>query len=859
MLKKLLLAIITVFTVILLLAATIPFFFKTEIDQKMKATINAKVNAKVDFADYDLSLISSFPNLGIKIHNLNVVGVDSFAKDTLAKIKSLQVNLNLWSVLKGQTYQIKSVALQEPNIYAKVLKSGKANWDILKPSAPQNADTANKSAFKIAINQYEIEQGRIVYDDASLGFFMDLKNVNHTGKGDFTQDLIALSIQSDIENATVTYAGIPYLNGVKLDAELPLEIDVKQMKFTFGENKIKLNELLLTAVGYFSMPNSEDINMDFKFDAKESDLKNFLSLVPAIYANNFKDMEATGKFALSGTAKGIYNDKSLPAFKLNMGIQDGKIKYPSLPSSINNIQMRSVINNPDGILDHTIVDVPTFHLEFGQVPVDGRLLLKNLNTDPFVDMALKGKLDLKELTAIFPMKDIALSGLLAVDVAAAGRKSSIDQGAYQNFNASGQILANNFIYTGKNVPMPVHISNAKMVFSPKNITLSQLVAKLGKSDFEASGSINNYLAYFFKPNQPLSGRFNLSSNLIDLNELMGKKPEISHKSSVQNELNVFQVPGNLDFGIAAKAGKVLYDNFDLSNVKGGLLIKDKAINFNNIGMEMLDGILKMNGTYATINPQKPHVNVDFGIEKMNIQKTFAAFNTIKLLAPVAKYTNGVFTTQLKFNSDLDQHMMPVYESINAQGLTNIVQAVVAGFEPLNKLASALGTNALKQLAVNNLIAKFNIQDGRLNVAPFDIKKDGIVMNVKGSNGLDQSIAYDLALNVPREMLGTRANEAANALLAKVNRSVGTSVAIGDKIKANAAMGGTIMKPTLNLKYALVDTKSAAKAVLDNVVAEKKVEIQRKAQEKVDTLKAKATKKIEETISDKLNGLFRKRN
>ncbi len=34
-------------------------------------------------------------------------------------------------------------------------------------------------------------------------------------------------------------------------------------------------------------------------------------------------------------------------------------------------------------------------------------------------------------------------------------------------------------------------------------------------------------------------------------------------------------------------------------------------------------------------------------------------------------------------------MMPVYSSINAEGLTNIIQAVLDGFEPLNKLASAL--------------------------------------------------------------------------------------------------------------------------------------------------------------------------
>ncbi|MFC3561550.1 AsmA-like C-terminal region-containing protein [Pedobacter jamesrossensis] len=860
MLKKTSIVVLALFVVLFAAAAILPMFFKKEIDAKIKSSINKSVNAKVDFKDLDLSLISSFPNLGIKINNLTIVGIDSFAKDTLADVKQLQLNVNLFSVIKGETYQINSVNLSEPNILAKVLKSGKANWDIMKSdSASTPGDTA-KTAFKVALQKYSIEKGKIVYDDAALGFFMNLENLNHTGKGDFTQDLFTLQTQSDIEKLTVKYGGIPYLNQVKLDADLPIDIDMKNMKFTFAENKIKLNELILSAVGYLAMPNDKDIVMDFKFDAKQSELKNFLSLIPAIYASNFKDMEATGKFAMNGIAKGTYNDKSLPAFNLNLSIENGKIKYPSLPSAINNIQVKSQINNPDGIMDHTVVNVPAFHLEFGQVPVDGRLLLKNPTTDPFVDMALKGKLDLKQLTAIFPMKDMTLSGILDADVRAAGKKSSIDKGQYEAFKASGQVVATNFNYAGKNVPMPVSVPTAKMVFSPKNITLSNLTAKVGKSDFAANGSVNNYLSYFFKKNQALQGNFNMSSNLIDVNELLGPKSTAEEPTKkTDSKLTIFEVPGNIDFNVGAKAGRVLYDTYDITNARGTLLVKNKTITFKEMAMNMLDGTVKMNGSYATVDPKKPKVDVDFGVEKMDIQKAFAAFNTIKLLAPVAKYTKGTFSTNLKFDSNLDEHMMPVYSSINAEGLTNIIQAVLDGFEPLNKLASALSSDKFKKLELNNLITKFKIKDGRLNVSPFDIKKDGIVMNVQGSNGLDQTMDYNLALNLPRAMLGAKANEAANAMIAKLNSKAGTNVSMSETVKVNAVLGGTFLKPTINLKYGAGDTKAAAKDVVNNVIAEKKAELQTKAQEKIDTAKAKATEKVKDAIADKLNNLFKKKN
>ena len=860
MLKKVSIVILSLFIIFFAAAIAIPLFFKKEIDAKIKSAINKSVNAKVDFKDLDLSLISSFPNLGIKINNLTIVGIDSFAKDTLANVKQLQLNVNLLSVIKGETYQIKSVNLNEPNIFAHVLKSGKSNWDIMKSDSTSTSGDTAKTAFKIALQKYTIEKGMIIYDDASLGFFMNLENLNHTGKGDFTQDLFTLQTQSDIEKLTVKYGGIPYLNKVKLDAELPIDIDLKHMKFAFAENKIKLNELVLSAIGYLAMPNDQDIVMDLKFDAKQSELKNFLSLIPAIYAANFKDMEATGKFAMNGVAKGTYNDKSLPAFNVNLSIENGKVKYPSLPSAINNIQVKSQITNPDGVIDHTVVNVPAFHLEFGQVPVDGRLLLKNPTTDPYVDMALKGKLDLKQLTAIFPMKDMTLSGILDADVQAAGRKSSIDKGQYEAFKASGQILANNFNYAGKNVPMPVSVLTAKMVFSPKNITLSNLSAKVGKSDFAANGSVNNYLSYFFKKNQALQGNFNMSSNLIDVNELMGPKSTTEESGKkTDSKLSVFEVPGNIDFNLAAKAGRVLYDTYDITNAHGTLLVKNKTVTFKDMAMNMLDGTVKMNGSYATVDPKKPKVDVDFGIEKMDIQKAFSAFNTVKLLAPVAKYTKGIFSTNLKFNSDLDEHMMPVYSSINAEGLTNIIQAVLDGFEPLNKLASSLSSDKFKKLELNNLITKFKIKDGRLNVAPFDIKKDGIVMNVQGSNGLDQTMDYNLGLNLPRAMLGAKANETANAMIAKLNGKVGTNVSMSETIKVNAVLGGTFLKPTINLKYGAGDTKTAVKDVVNNAIADKRAELETKAQAKIDTVKAKATEKVKDAIADKLNSLFKKKN
>ena len=91
--KKILLTIAIVFAVLLVAAAAIPYLFKDQIVAKVKSVINQKVNAKVDFKAFDLTLIRSFPKMGIRLNDLSVVGIDSFANDTLANIKQLQLDL----------------------------------------------------------------------------------------------------------------------------------------------------------------------------------------------------------------------------------------------------------------------------------------------------------------------------------------------------------------------------------------------------------------------------------------------------------------------------------------------------------------------------------------------------------------------------------------------------------------------------------------------------------------------------------------------------------------------------------------------------------------------------------------------
>lgn len=106
MLKKILKIVGITMVVLILAAFAIPYFFKDKIIAKVKTELNNRLNAKVNFKDVDISIFRHFPRLAVGLEDLQVVGIDAFAGDTLLAVKQIDVALNLMSVIKGDKMEI---------------------------------------------------------------------------------------------------------------------------------------------------------------------------------------------------------------------------------------------------------------------------------------------------------------------------------------------------------------------------------------------------------------------------------------------------------------------------------------------------------------------------------------------------------------------------------------------------------------------------------------------------------------------------------------------------------------------------------------------------------------------------------
>src|SRR5690606_17376134 len=98
-----------------------------------------------------------------------------------------------------------------------------------------------------------------------------------------------------------------YVSNKRLEADVKMEMNLPEMKFTFMENTAKLNDFAMTFDGFIAMPE-DPINFDMSFGGKDNTFKSLLSLIPAIYNEEFDKVEASGDLDFNGYLRGVYSD-----------------------------------------------------------------------------------------------------------------------------------------------------------------------------------------------------------------------------------------------------------------------------------------------------------------------------------------------------------------------------------------------------------------------------------------------------------------------------------------------------------------------------------------------------------------------
>ncbi len=864
--------------VIIIALAVAPFLFKDKIKEMVMKSLNESVDAKIAVGDVGLSLFKSFPNANVSLENLSVINKAPFEGDTLFYAGELNLKMSVKELLKDatETINLESIAAENSMVNIIFNKDGIGNYDIALKNQEEDNKPSDSKPFALNIQDYEVENLRFTYTDEASQINMILDSINHTGKGNFAAQKLDLDTKTDAK-FSFTMEKNQYMKNVAVSLEAVLGIDLDQSKYEFKNNKALINQLPLEFDGFIQMVEAGQV-YDLKFKTPTSSFKNFLGLVPEAYSGDINKVKTSGDFTVSGVVNGTLTETTIPKFNIEIASNNAMFQYPDLPKAVKNIIIDTHIVNETGNMNDTFVNLNNLSFAIDQDVFNAKATIKNFE-NANVNAELKGIINLANVSKAYPVQlDKPLSGILKADITTKFDMKSVETSQYQNIQNAGTLSIAGFNYTGPEMAKPFLINKAAVAFTMHKINLNEFDAKTGDSDLNVKGTLENFLGFMFK-NQTLKGNFNMNSNKLLVSDFMA--PTTTTTSEGKKTTEAVKIPSFLDCSITAKANTVVYDNLNLKDVSGNMIIKDEAITLNNLKMGVFGGNINMTGTVST-KGNVPTFTMDLGLNTVNIAESFTQLDMLAKIAPIAGAINGKINSKIKLSGNLSQDMTPDLKTLSGDLFGQLLSTTIN--QNNSKVLSLLGSNLnfakLDKLNLNDVKAALSFKDGKVNIKPFDIKHQDIKVTIGGSHGFDQNMNYNLIFDVPAKYLG---KEATN-LLAKLSPSEQQQL---KNIPINASLTGNFGAPKLNtdLKTAttnlvtqlvkqqkdkllgqgadklggLIDkTKKpgdTTKTVIPTTKEEVKEVIKDEATKKAEEIKNKAKEDLKNKGKDALNGLF----
>ena len=770
-----------------------PMALRGRIAEIVKREANEMLTATLDFEKLNISLLRHFPHASLELRGLTLVGVDRFEGDTIAAARRISVVVDLLSLFGDEGFEVSKVLLASPSLHAHKLSDGAVNWDVVKPSAESPAEEdepSEPSSFRLQLRDFRISDAVIRYEDDSTRMAFSTEPLSLRLRGDMAADRTDLSLRLDAKRMRFVSGGIPLLSGAEAEFVATIAADLENNRFTFTDNTFRLNAIALALDGWVELRESGAVAMDLTAGCGKVLFKDLLSLIPAFYTKDFRNLSASGELSLALWAKGEMAGSSLPAFALEAKVADGSFQYSSLPKAVTDINIAAGISNPGGTMNKTVVDLSQFSLKMAGNSLAAAFRATNLVSDPSFSVSVAGKVDLGAVREVYPLdKEVNLGGIITADLRASGRMSDIEKQRYEKMSASGTFVIEELGLAVPKLPA-VHIGRAAATITPQAMTLGEFGVTVGRSDLSAKGQLTGYLGYLLRGDK-LAGRLYVNSGLLDLNEIMAALPasdEAAPAETSSEPMQAIEVPRNLNLSLHTELQKILFGKMTLSDLSGEMGVADGALSLDKLALGLFGGKASASGRYSTAaDPAHPALRLDLSLTGASFSRTFDELEMVQQLVPLFAKTGGDYSLALDMAATLDSSMSPDLQSVDASGEIRSANIRLQNIGAFDALAKALNNDKLRNIEAKDVAVRFAIRNGRIVTQPFDLKIGGTDISLSGSTGLDQTIDYTAKVAMPASTGG---------VLEKVNVKI----------------GGTFSSPKITL-----GVREAAEEAIKNVV------------------------------------------
>lgn len=461
--------------------------------------VNSNYKVRFSADEIDVTFFSSFPHLGLKITNGNLVSQALHSdtlytkRDSLLSFNECRASFALVRYLMNETICISKLSVERPKVRLFRDTIGSPNWDIV----PLAVDTSTKSETHILLKNISLQNAKFSYVDRITQTSLRLDSANISMSGNFDKDDFSVDVKYSNKRTSFRYDGTRFMRRMSLYVDTHIEFDNEENRYTFEDSRLIVNGVELDANGWMqpdTVAKKLRMNIDYKLHAPS--VEKAFALIPETVLERGA-VDAAGNVSLHGNVSGDWGSNVRPIISCKMKMEGVSAKYKSLPYGIDELSadFEAYIDFKDNDKSHLTLNI--FHFVGAKTDILAKAKVDNLFVDPHITGTTKSTVNLNNLTQMLPFKPgIGFEGNVVSDVKVDCNWSDIANSDYGRIRLSGTVQCDSLVIyndsigfrltndafvkfkTNKTLTADARVSYFNMTLPKMSIKMKNLTSKL---------------------------------------------------------------------------------------------------------------------------------------------------------------------------------------------------------------------------------------------------------------------------------------------------------------------------------------------------------------------------------------------
>lgn len=347
----------------------------------------------------------------------------------------------------------------------------------------------------------------------------------------------------------------------------------------------------------------------------------------------------------------------------------------------------------------------------------------------------------------------------------------------KKFTNNGHLYLKSFRMRDPNFPLRTSLRRVDISFDDDTLHLDDLRLRVGRSNMRLSGEVNNMRRYLLR-GKTLQANLQLNSRRLDLNQLiraansaMSKMPTdslvaqdnalLAESDTIGLDSDVEEItvdsltnaaliilPNNLDLCFNANVDSVFFSKMRLADFKGRVRVKDQIMTIANLSTSTQVGKAAMHVSYACSDVEKADVSLAVDMDSVQIGSLVHAMPELNTILPMLNSFDGSVACELSASAELDSAMNIKLPSVNAGAWLRGDSLVLMDGETFSEIAKMLMFSKKTKNIIDSVSVELVVKNNEIEIYPFMVSMDKYRLGVGGTQGLDASFDYHIALLKP---------------------------------------------------------------------------------------------------------------